>query len=82
MFTKIEDAREQTVRTAAVYEDENGNRYEVDFDTCAENPVEVRDNAELCVLGAPRVTAPVSRREHTHTHTHTYNHTQQGRMTC
>ena len=37
-----------------VYRDENGNLYAVGFDTCAENPVELWDNAELCVLVAPR----------------------------
>lgn len=36
-----------------VYRDENGNLYAVGFDTRAENPVELWDNAELCVLVAP-----------------------------
>ena len=72
-ITKIEQPR-----TPELYQDEYGNTFEVGFDTCAENPVEVRDNAELCVLGAPRGTVPVSGREHTHT----YNHTQQGRIPC
>ena len=50
---KIEDAQQRIVRTAAVYEDDAGNLYEVDFDTCAENPVDMWDGAELCVLAAP-----------------------------
>lgn len=41
-------------RGCDVYRDENGNLYAVGFDTCAENPVELWDNAELCVLVAPR----------------------------
>nr|DAY43456.1 MAG TPA: hypothetical protein [Caudoviricetes sp.] len=40
-------------KTRELYRDEYGNIFEVGFDTCAENPVEVWDNAELCVLAAP-----------------------------
>lgn len=36
-----------------VYRDENGKLYAVGFDTTAENPVELWDNGELCVLVAP-----------------------------
>ena len=64
-ITKIEQPR-----TPELYQDEYGNTFEVGFDTCAENPVDMWDGAELCVLGAPR--------EHTHTHIHT----QQGRIPC
>ena len=48
-ITKIEQPK-----TRELYRDEYGNTYEVDFDTRAENPVDMRDGAELCVLVAPR----------------------------
>ena len=48
-ITKIEQPK-----TRELYRDECGNTYEVDFDTCAENPVDMWDGAELCVLVAPR----------------------------
>lgn len=47
-ITKVEQPK-----TRELYRDEYGNIFEVGFDTCAENPVEAWDNAELCVLAAP-----------------------------
>ena len=46
-ITKVEQPK-----TRELYRDEYGNTYEIGFDTCAENPVDMWDGAELCVLGA------------------------------
>lgn len=52
-ITKIEQPR-----TCELYQDEYGNTYEVGFDTCAENPVDMWDGGELCVLAAPHGDEP------------------------
>lgn len=53
MFTEMRQMCSRTEVVPAVYRDDrDGRLYEVGYDPCPESPVDMWDNAKLCVLGA------------------------------